>query len=69
MTDAARGMGREVLQIIDRAIENGFLPPAPRERACGWCDFRSICGPWAERRAARKDTVPLGDLQALRKLP
>jgi CRISPR/Cas system-associated exonuclease Cas4 (RecB family) len=69
MTDEVRRTGVEVLRTVDRAIEAGFLPPAPRERACTWCDFLAVCGPSAERRAKHKDPVPLGDLRALRKLP
>ena len=34
LTPAARRLGVEVLEIIDRAIETGFLAPAPAERAC-----------------------------------
>ena len=37
----------------DRA---GFLPPAPAERACTWCDFRPVCGP--DERAARARKPP-----------
>jgi len=59
-----------VLEIIDRAIETGFLAPAPGERACTWCDFRPVCGPNAERRISRyKSQEPLADLLALRKKP
>ena len=42
-----------MLEIIDRAIETGFLAPAPAEKACTWCDFRPVCGPTAERRVSR----------------
>ncbi len=38
------------LEIVDRAIELGFLPAAPAPRACTWCDFRTVCGPDEERR-------------------
>ncbi len=41
---------------------SGFLPAAPAERACTWCDFRSICGPDEARHVARKAADPLGDL-------
>jgi RecB family exonuclease len=59
----------EALTIIDRAIELGFLPAAPAERACTWCDFRSICGPDAARQIARKPAEQLGDLVSLRSMP
>jgi CRISPR/Cas system-associated exonuclease Cas4 (RecB family) len=69
LSDANRRAGLEALEIIDRAIELGFLPAAPAERACAWCDFRSICGPDEPRHVARKAADPLGDLIALRGMP
>ena len=69
LNDAARRRGLEVLGLIDRAISEGFLPPAPRDRACGICDFRPICGPLEEVRAGRKDRAPLADLHLLRGWP
>ena len=64
-----RRSGLEVLEIVDRAIETGTLLPAPREGACGWCDFRDVCGPWEETRVRRKDETKLVDLLALRRMP
>ncbi len=69
LSEANRRAGLEALEIIDRAIELGFLPAAPAERACAWCDFRSICGPDEPRHVARKTADPLGDLAALRGMP
>jgi len=69
INDATRSCGSEVLHIINRAIEEGFLPPAPKERACQWCDFRVVCGPYEELRAARKDGKPLASLFRLREMP
>lgn len=63
-----RRSGLEVLEVIDRAFETGRLPPAPREGACRWCDFRPVCGPWEETRVKRKDPAQLADLEALRRL-
>jgi ATP-dependent helicase/nuclease subunit B len=65
----ARRLGVEVLEIIDRGIETGFLAPAPRDKACAWCDFRPVCGPGAERHLRFKSQAPLADLIALRKKP
>lgn len=68
--DGARRLGLEALEIIDRAIERGILPPAPLERACVWCDFRPVCGPREAERVARKRTPNLlADLQELRSRP
>jgi ATP-dependent helicase/nuclease subunit B len=70
LTPQARRLGVEVLEIVDRAIEQGFLAPAPAEHACSWCDFRPVCGPGAERRFARfKSHEPLADLLELRRKP
>jgi len=69
INDRTRSSGGEVLDIVDRAIEKGFLPPAPKERACGWCDFLTVCGPYEEIRVARKDQTPLADLLRLREMP
>lgn len=69
LTEASRRSGLEALEIIDRAIELGFLPPAPADRACTWCDFRPVCGPDEPAHLKRKPSEPLGDLAALRALP
>ncbi|MXY23443.1 MAG: PD-(D/E)XK nuclease family protein [Acidobacteria bacterium] len=64
-----RRQGIEVLEVIDRAIETGVLVPAPRDRACDWCDFRPVCGPWEERRIGKKERQVLSDLRELRSRP
>jgi hypothetical protein len=64
--DTSRRVGLEALEIIDRAIELGFLPAAPSSGACAWCDFRAVCGPHEEERIRRKSADRLGDLLALR---
>ncbi|MFI5178524.1 MAG: PD-(D/E)XK nuclease family protein [Vicinamibacterales bacterium] len=69
LTPQARRLGVEVLEIIDRGIESGFLAPAPIEKACVWCDFRPVCGPTAERRLRHKAQEPLADLLELRRKP
>jgi hypothetical protein len=69
LNEKARRSGTEVIEIVDRAIRAGFLPAAPRERACVFCDFRQVCGPDEERRIHQKNAAKLGDLFALRELP
>lgn len=69
LSETNRRAGLEALEIIDRAIELGFLPAAPAERACSWCDFRSVCGPDEPRHVARKAADFLADLGALRGMP
>lgn len=53
-----RELGAEVLNTIDKAVRDGFLPAAPRDRACEWCDFKSVCGPYEELRYSRKRAEP-----------
>ena len=69
--DVARSHGQQALEIIDRAIELGFLAALPSTGACRYCDFRPVCGPAEERRMARKKMrdALLGDLMALREMP
>jgi hypothetical protein len=69
INESTRRAGLEALEIIDRAIELGFLPAAPADRACGWCDFRPVCGPHEELRVRVKPREKLGDLDALRDRP
>lgn len=69
MNEWARLQAKQVLDIVDRAVGDGRLHPAPVEKACQWCDFRSVCGPSEERRVRRKDSGPLDDLFELRRLP
>jgi len=69
MTEPARRRGLEVLELIDRAVGRGFLPPAPRAKACAVCDFRPVCGPLEEQRIGHKDAKALGDLSLLRSWP
>ena len=69
INETNRRSGIEALEIVDRAIELGFLPAAPGERACTWCDFRPVCGPNEERRVKRKAQEKLGDLENLREKP
>src|SRR5262249_25675663 len=69
MSPEARSRGPDVLAVIDRAVAGGFLPAAPRARACGICDFRAVCGPNEERRIKQKDQARLEQLNDLRAWP
>ncbi len=55
ITDRSRAFLAKLLQNIDGSIEQGFLPPAPQKEACGYCDYRPVCGPYEEFRSAKKD--------------
>jgi ATP-dependent helicase/nuclease subunit B len=69
LSDLTRSAGVDVLRIIDRAIEDGFLVAAPAEDACDRCDFIAVCGREVPRRIARKPVAKLADLYALRSKP
>jgi CRISPR/Cas system-associated exonuclease Cas4 (RecB family) len=69
INERTRGLGIEVLEIIDRAVERGMLPPAPAEKACTFCDFLPVCGPNQERHARRKSREQIADLLELRGRP
>lgn len=65
----SRSRLESVLTAVDSSIRESFLPAAPREQACSYCDYRLICGPYEELRIQRKVVTPLKDLQRIRKLP
>ena len=69
LNDANRRAGLEALEIVDRAIELGFLPAAPSRGACTWCDFRAVCGPHEQMRIGIKSPDRLGDVIMLRERP
>lgn len=66
LNDVSRAQGLEVLRVIDRAIDTGFLVAAPAEDACSRCDYRPVCGPGVRRRVQRKPQDRLADLHELR---
>jgi CRISPR/Cas system-associated exonuclease Cas4 (RecB family) len=72
LNDENRQAISRVLEVIDQALETGFLPALPRENACRGCDYRTICGPLEEFRSLRKWTAnaeALRGLTALRSSP
>ena len=69
LNEMTRAAGLEVLQVIDRAIESGFLAATPTEEACSRCDFRPVCGPDVFRRVGRKPQDRIADLAAIRSRP
>ncbi|MGA8731065.1 MAG: PD-(D/E)XK nuclease family protein [Terracidiphilus sp.] len=66
MDQQSREAGLRVLRIIDASIRNCFLPPAPKENGCNFCEFASVCGPYEEIRMMRKASEPLEQLVQLR---
>jgi CRISPR/Cas system-associated exonuclease Cas4 (RecB family) len=69
LDETSREYAGRAIDLVAGAIEEGFLPAAPREGACLWCDYRAVCGPNEERRAARKPADRLTPLLGLRSLP
>lgn len=69
LDDEARAAARELAEVIGGALEEGFFPAAPAPGACTYCDYRPVCGPYEEIRAARKSRDRLAPLLRLRARP
>ncbi|MEM7353875.1 MAG: PD-(D/E)XK nuclease family protein, partial [Acidobacteriota bacterium] len=69
LDEAVRQAVGEVLETIDRAIADGFMPAAPDRGECKWCDYNLICGPHAETQVQRKHPQRLIPLTRLREMP
>ncbi len=65
----AREAASQVASTVGDALANAFLPAAPAERACQFCDYRRVCGPYEEHRVKRKPRPELAPLYALRSRP
>jgi CRISPR/Cas system-associated exonuclease Cas4 (RecB family) len=65
LDERARDAALQVAETIGDAINRPFLPAAPGERQCEYCDYRAVCGPYEEYRSARK---PQGNLEPLLKI-
>ena len=66
INDWTRRRGQHVLEIIDHAIVNGFLPAAPRKDACKGCEYLPVCGPYEEERVQEKSQAELRELREMR---
>jgi ATP-dependent helicase/nuclease subunit B len=69
LDERARAAAAQIAGGIGEAVADPFLPAAPDQGQCELCDFRVICGPYEERRAARKPQGNLAKLLALRGSP
>jgi ATP-dependent helicase/nuclease subunit B len=58
-----------VLIGIRQGLADAFLPAAPDDDACTWCDFLAVCGSFEETRTRIKPRDRLVQLKALRDLP
>jgi len=68
INSSSRRAATDVLETIDRALANSFLPAAPKKDACKYCDMIDVCGPHEERRVGGKDPRPLAALERLRSM-
>jgi ATP-dependent helicase/nuclease subunit B len=59
----------KVLIGIRQALADNFLPAAPEEGACAWCDFLAVCGGLEESRTKDKPKSRLVQLKEIRELP
>ena len=69
LDENSRAAASTVVTILDRALRDGFLPAAPASRACEYCDYRPVCGPYEETRTKNKPGDRLRDLARLRSMP
>jgi ATP-dependent helicase/nuclease subunit B len=69
INDEARRAARDFVAIINESLEAGFLPAAPDDRECDWCDYKRVCGPYEERRSLIKPSARLKSLKKLREMP
>jgi len=58
-----------VLIAIRQGLADAFLPAAPDDDACTWCDFLAVCGSFEETRSRIKPRERLVQLKAMRELP
>ncbi len=68
INDEARRAARDFVAIIKESLEAGFLPAAPDDRECDWCDYKRVCGPYEERRSKIKPQARLKSLTRLREM-
>ncbi len=68
INDEARRSAREFVSIVKESLEAGFLPAAPDDRECEWCEYKRVCGPYEERRSRIKPKARLKSLNRLREM-
>jgi CRISPR/Cas system-associated exonuclease Cas4 (RecB family) len=68
INDYARERVRRVLALIDKWIDQGFLPAAPKRGGCERCEYLPVCGPYEELRVSGKPQPELRELLEIRRL-
>ena len=68
---AARDGAKAVAEAVGKAVDEGFLPALPASKACEFCDYAVVCGPYEELRTRRKppNRSSIETLQRLREMP
>jgi len=66
LNDEARESAKVVADTLGQALTEGFLPAAPAEDECKWCDYAVVCGPYEEARTKNKPKDRLVGLRTLR---
>jgi ATP-dependent helicase/nuclease subunit B len=69
LNEAAREAAALLANTVSGALANAFLPAAPADKACEYCDYLHVCGPYEGERTGRKKQEELLPLKALRKHP
>ena len=69
INDETEAAAHAVAEAVRLALERGFLPAAPAEGACRYCDYVVVCGRREERRMKLKGKRALKELLELRELP
>ena len=66
LDEEARESAKVVADTLGAALTEGFLPAAPGEDECKWCDYAVVCGPYEEARTKHKPKERLIGLRKLR---
>jgi len=66
LDEAALAAANLLASTLRHHFAQGFFPAAPDKGECTYCDFRAVCGPYEEVRAAHKQKEPLVQLRRLR---
>jgi ATP-dependent helicase/nuclease subunit B len=67
LDEDARKAADLVAKTVRDAVHGAFLPAAPGDGACKYCDYLRVCGPYEEERTKRKRQDELAPLVSLRK--
>jgi RecB family exonuclease len=73
LDSAAREAIASLAGVVDTALAAGFMPAAPGDRECEYCDYRRVCGPYEQIRVRLKSEAAgvkarLADLTRLREM-